>query len=112
MTDKEINALIAEKVMGYEPDEKRYNFKHPKLGWFCIDDWCPCEDIAAAWEVVDRIGWFFKLFSWEIQDGTWFALFKDPKPHNNHIDYDCLSTSAPMAICLAALKTKGVEIES
>lgn len=104
---REIDALIAERVM-------EYPVKHRKTPvsdyWVCIlHTWIKLPpystDIAAAWEVVEKInllgerGWLRKE-----SGGGW-------EYYEYEYDFEPVITAdtAPMAICLAALKLKGVD---
>ena len=101
---REMNELIAEKIMGwikYNPNiSTEYNFD----GWFikcpdglglCVesDDWSPSTDMTAAWQVVEKMDMPFYL---ERKD-DWFAMFGD------ELDYSANADTAPLAICRAAL---------
>lgn len=104
---KNIDAWIAEHVMGHIPDDTRYNFKSDR-GWYCIDDWSPSTDIKAAFEVAEKL----KLY--DITSRT----YDTPKKHRSYacIFYEkgggimAYAKTLPMAICLAALKAKGIEV--
>lgn len=68
-------------------------------------------DIAAAWEVVEKlrdsredITIYTSGRSWWINVGDIFNNVRDMG------DFEVVEESAPMAICLAALKAKGVEV--
>lgn len=113
----ELDALIAEKVMG--PDFACDNCGE-LLGCGCliteIGSGLPpySTDISAAWEVVDkmienpepqrhgivRIEVNIEQYRYQ----AWFG------PH--HKNTICLADTAPHAICLAALKAKGVSFEA
>jgi hypothetical protein len=87
---KELDLLVAEKVMGFVGDY------HPDV----VPVYPPqySTDIAAAWQIVEKINMYFKLekgsnlYQAEFGKCDWVA-----------------STSAPYAICVAALQAKGVE---
>lgn len=112
---RELDALIAEKIMGWRrvgPDEP------PKSGWRSSTGYWHAEednawekglprystDIAAAWDVVDKIKDIKPdhAFSLESYKGKWSADFV-LKDYDN---YNCGegASSAPLAICLAALR--------
>lgn len=128
MSERKIDALVAEKVFGCRTD------------WdcgFCVDGidheihgdkrpWCNCEkekhysnsegldtlfyssDISAAWAVVEKMRESeFSIFGISI-DGTdeYSCGFGKTWPCQS----EGFSKSAPMAICLAALKAVGVEV--
>ena len=114
---RELDALVAERVMGY---------RAPKNGWFKDiphrvaeergDDYLrPVDflskystDIIAAWEVMENLykrDFACKVFiGWKsgerFQKEDWVAEVTD-----NNDKYLGVATSAPHAICLAALQT-------
>jgi len=116
----ELDALVAEKVMGWkvveihEPSGRkvmRWLSDHGEgLGMYGVDDWTPSSDITLAWEVVEKIhnhGESFKPLSLSRATGLgepfskflWEATFR-------MYPAICYATAetAPHAICLAALK--------
>ena len=117
---RELDALIAEKVMGWEATadglywdarQKRTRLvlgsaiakKREEMG---IENgpgfvFAPSTDIAAAWEVVEKAD-LWSLYG-SIGDGPYRACIQFE-------DREGLMTAdtAPLAICLAALKAKGV----
>jgi len=109
MTDRQLDALIAEKVMGWTdfvPKENSPQFDvtatPPK--WDCmryqrVPDYST--SIAAAWEVVEK----FPRFEIVGSENRWAVLFD----RESDIDY-VIDESVTKAICLAALKAKGVEV--
>jgi hypothetical protein len=112
--NREIDALVAEHIFGW--GEVTFNAEinaatgrtPSRTGG--MDGrgfaWIPrySEDIAAAWEVVERMrgeGWSFELLYLKTIS-KWLCKING--------FYDTADT-APMAIALAALKAKGVETE-
>lgn len=123
---RELDALIAEKVMGWENVHKHGSRlvgippTQPGIPVCLAGGEIPpySTDIAAAWEVVEKLqkdnpfwktsnyeGWMnFNLGPTTGNDGFgWYANFGD----SNTIAY---GKTAPHAICLAALKALGVEV--
>lgn len=100
MNTDQINALVAEKVMGWGN----------KPGYWKVPLWSPATDMNHAMEVADRmidLGWWFSL----VQDNVdiWDAcVFSRDNMDGDQRHYG-FNISAPLAICLAALKTVGVE---
>lgn len=108
MTPEEINKQVADKVMGWEIAEgfpslhhrsgrKRFAVKTPSF----------TTDIAAAWQVVEKIqrnGWLFEVGYTPL--GGWYADISayDAKGNQTMKAIVASKESAPMAICLAALK--------
>lgn len=118
MTLREIDALVATKVMGWHmsnagtiwlmSDGKYTGWDSKNLG----DDgwhWNPTEDITAAWQVVEKMrdrGWLVELSGHE--NKLWEAdLDKDDEP-THWAQHESVST----AICIAALRAVGCEVEA
>jgi len=102
---RELDALVAEKVMGWAPEYPggwlHPPRNHPNRKKYLDHDGCSVlqpysTDIAAAWEVVEKIEYNLEL----IEDEEWIASFFGVR---------AFGKSAPHAICLAALKTKSDE---
>lgn len=110
----EMDAMIAEKVMGIDLAD---SFGRPRP--------FPKEystDSAAAWEIVEALkkaGYRFEIGFYEDQwycgelfDGSWLAI----SPHNakdRNWDQDVATgKTAPEVICIAALKTVGIEMQT
>jgi hypothetical protein len=111
---REMDALIAGKIMGYKkivigsiswwvkesPLAMSYQFMAE-----CAD-YCPSQDIAAAWQVVEKIkGLCFEtqILMWDYSDKVTVCLF----PRHGHEEFIPTLTvhaeTAPLAICRAAL---------
>ena len=127
MTPGEIDALVAEKVMGWKPnqectDENREIHEYYD-GWICT----ACEatggwgsqddhdtglhrystDIAAAWEVAEKHlhpDWDVDLYRDKVEGGSWEC---ELVCWERKIAVTAVADTAPMAICLAALKAVG-----
>lgn len=117
MTDREMDALVAEKVMGHKYEEK----------CLCDFPWCgSCAgykaystDIAAAWEVVEKMrgvpgnSWWLSLHQISQVHPIWVAAFTfGGQSAGMAKRFDGKDESSPRAICLAALKAVGVEVPS
>jgi len=119
MTDlkpgRELDALIAERVMGY----KRAHMDDPEIN-FAGDIWLNpngtkylhtaalpeySTSIEAAWEVVEKLhelGFFFDLH-WDLNTSVWTTSFKKSSDISEPNFYS-KEREAPHAICKAALK--------
>ncbi len=124
---RELDALVAEKVMGFSRREPRTwpDGSLAGAGWrddenstFYPDasDMLPhfSSDIAAAWEVVDLLERENYVVSVS-QSKKYFkthqaAVQVQFKPYTDNLHDYAFGESAPHAICLAALKAKGVEV--
>lgn len=114
---RELDALIAEKVMGWPPKPAHAGWQGdvvpsladpkwvqagPDRGWEMVFLPNYSTDIAAAWKVVEKMREtpkpFFSL-AWYIS-GRWGAAFLG---HDDGTDAEMADT-APHAICLAALR--------
>lgn len=110
MTDEQLAAAVAEGVMGCfrTPD----GLWHGESGWtFRIDtpalptNWSPATDIAAAWEVLEKLnalGWQVRL---KISPGYAYIRLVDVLDGSDRGDTTCSDETAPLAICYAALAT-------
>lgn len=102
MTDRELDAMVAEKVMGWTlhgvaPSGGRVLIA--PSGAMGIPNYST--DISAAWQVVEKMR--SKRIHFEMGStipGDWTAYFNNDRATDK---------SAPRAICLAALKAVGVE---
>lgn len=66
-----------------------------------------CHDIKAAWEIVDNLhGRYFVVIQESTQGRGWDCGFWQPQSHDPSSQFYSADT-APMAICLAYLKTLG-----
>lgn len=122
---RELDALVAEKVMGwklenYETSEPASTDRHyldasRNDGWAWVGretdieawQWQPSTDIAAAWEVVEKLlPCQFTLGSPEKESAkgdVWYAEFGEWVDHLFQGE-EATAPTAPHAICLAALK--------
>jgi hypothetical protein len=114
MTDlRRIDALVAEHVMGHDFVYIDLNVT-PRIA---VDDGTDegheempyySSDIAAAWEVVERLKMYEPEISWNDEHQGWsVSLWKF-----SAIRSQCgvSAETAPLTICLAALKAKGVDV--
>lgn len=97
---RELDALVAEKVMGISNSELKYHYGFSPYHY--------STDITAAWLVVERLHELFpmnffsiNMLSKEYGGGFGVQLFGDCR-------VDEQSETAPHAICLAALRTMGI----
>lgn len=121
---RELDALVAEKVMGCKVLWQKATVSGPYCGCNCADGFeegphsdpnrmdanlkSYSTDIAAAWEVVEKLAENGKLLELYAGGGpkgaSWTATFFDGSSGNEYAD------TAPHAICLAALKAVGVDL--
>jgi hypothetical protein len=110
---RELDALVAEKVMGLPKPWQKYMIEDGARDWFYergLDSYGMSKhhrvpsfstDIADAWAVVERLKDTHYNFQLENDQGEiepWIACFGQKS---------AVSSSAPHAICLAALRTVG-----
>lgn len=109
---RDLDALVAERVMGFLPPGPGMWWTHPDNPLARYGG--PREystDIAAAWQVVERLHGVGDLLSLDYgkfhldlwDDLHWQARFRDSEVH-------ACARTAPHAICLAALRAVGVEV--
>lgn len=118
MTPREIDALIAKHVMGLTVERKRFPFDYLEGDrgdpYDYIDtqtNW-PIPDyttsVSDAWRVVQQMQhdyWRLRLVG--MPKGEWMARFWK---YDTGEAEKAVADTAPMAICLAALEAKGVEV--
>lgn len=131
---RELDALVAEKVMGLDLSPKIHPYK--KVSDFSLrpgalnyygtyvekrEPEFYSTDIAAAWEVVEKMRSHSHMDAFALKapdedqaPGFWRAIFLKkeigPEDMSNFYEWPTLGCSAPHAICLAALKACGIEI--
>ena len=98
---RDLDARIAVEVM-------RWKWQ-PNAGWYLGTaemagcQWSPSTDIAAAWEVVEKLGLRFQLFGPHRKSSVWFAQFiLDGFTPLQDQHWKARADTAPLAICLAA----------
>lgn len=106
---RKIDALVAEKVMGWDTQE----FKNIRTVIAYVEgdeitiseDFCPTEDIQDAWKVVEKLKdkYTFSIYQVKEKYSVSFESLYRATHSGNHEDVS-------MAICLAALKAVGVEV--
>lgn len=135
---RELDALVAEKVMGWRREDKAMmhgiiqtvfvdtKTDHARsITCGCVEDFHPSKDISAAWLVVEKMAQDGDEHPTCIQKGlpafgdhaTPFEVYKNYAGYPGWTcyfhDYEVCAhaDTAPLAICLAALKAVGVEME-
>lgn len=122
LSDRELDALVAEKVMGWKkaPNGAWMSYEKDAFGnggWKSHATWkanasvsavrfTPSTDIAAAWQVVEKMKerqWNFTIA--DLVKNKWRAEFGGSRKHKQTWED---ADTAPRAICLAALKAVGV----
>lgn len=108
---RELDALVAEKVMGMSTERRLRDIPEYST------------DVAAAWQVVEKLKWAEPELSWSDEQHAW-CLYLNKKPLDiwqPEWSGGCLylkktlviwptAPTAPHAICLAALRAVGVEV--
>lgn len=108
MTNRELDALIREKVMG-EECKKGGSWYSTGGEW---REWTPSSDMSHAWEVVEKmdvLGWCCQIANNTVGDEKFSAHFWWNKMYASKMAF---ANSPSKAICLAALKAVGVEVEN
>ena len=122
MTDSELNALVAEKVMGREVYQGEFPYDKPVLvvpgSWGFVEGYgsqpevedCPdyCNDIAAAWQVVKALqskNFLVEIMAENAGDyGVGIYGYVDSVERWDEIGSGEDDNSPSRAICLAALE--------
>ena len=122
MAGRELDALVAERVMGWKRPTREFQ-PWDKTGEgmvLCTPHELPrfSEDIAAAWQVVERLhseGWMLRLW---LTDYGWHASFlhssirEDDDSRLVEVSAGAQNDTAPLAICLVALMAVGMKVSS
>lgn len=100
---REMDALVAEKVMEWV----RAKCEGRTNDWWTQPGYAKSTpnfstDIAAAWQVVEKIDLFSRAILERDEDGSWWV---DDEPCHN---IQSNASTAPLAICRAALLAMGV----
>lgn len=123
---RELDALVAEKVMGWTYQESSFLgvskfWRIGPKGVIEIEEWRPSTKIASAWAVVEKLKEFISEkdlapdlfhvnFRIEYNGDNWWAGFTEREPEGvaSFGPITGIGESAPHAICLAALKAVGI----
>jgi hypothetical protein len=115
-----IDRLVAVHVMGWEAEEyvtldepgvTQVKFRRPDGSTIKAENWRATEDIGAAWEVGERSmagscgDWYVGHTQGQLQDYYFCRIGLDDRT----VDVRGIRSPA-LAICLAALKAKGVDV--
>jgi hypothetical protein len=109
MTNRKIDALVAEKVMGWT--RAPHGFLHEGVTFQVCPNYST--NIQDAWAVLDEL--HSKGFGWCIEqapsmtESTCWLVAEGIHAVEKHAKASVTAVSPPMAICLAALKACGVE---
>jgi uncharacterized protein (DUF1330 family) len=115
---RELDALVAEKVMGYKIGwlteygfKKEFERKVIALKGDRYDN-IPrySTNISDAWQVVEKVGKEF-LVRKRLEGNDYRAFIITFDNYLGHKEYYAHAKTAPLAICLAALRAVGYEIE-
>lgn len=120
---RKIDALVAEHVMGWTlrncdgepattPDDYYDAANNDGWTWNGTDEawtWRPTQDIAAAWEVVEKLQ-ADVTFKRSMGYATVRLKFCDDDGVERSGRANEKYAAIPLAICLAALKAKGIEV--
>jgi Phage ABA sandwich domain len=120
MNLREIDRLVATKVMGW----KILEIKHTDsgvIGGFYDDgekligvgEWSPTSDIRVAWQVVEKLRDRYVYMNLTNNDDSYCCelMEQDLENSSRYFTYYADAETAPLAICLAALKAVGVNIK-
>lgn len=101
----EINRRMAVDIMGWQQWDK-YNYWMVQYngGWtptpYLLKNWNPVEKIEHAWQVAERLQARYGCVEVTL-GGEWAKASSEAG--------ECVADTAPLAICLAALKAYGID---
>lgn len=100
MNNIDIDELVAQDILGWSWSTEDGAVMSPDRNWYAGIDFKPSTDISDAWKVVEKMS----LFSGEyyLYDNSVWTF-----PDDIYVN----ASTVEMAICLAALKAKGIEVE-
>lgn len=101
---RELDALVADKVMGWELSATQTNWMHDHNIAAIVVNWHPSTNISAAWEVVEKMQKRFNFFianeRGEKEIRCTFQWYRGGV--DNMLEY-VIAATAPEAICKCAL---------
>lgn len=124
MNLREIDRLVAEKVMGWRLENRRVNIWGQEIGFwvnpknnmivakysgFREESFSPSTNIADAWKVVEKLKIAVIPQVGDPPKDMQYLAEIDRQPFGNY--YEAFAETAELAICLVALKSVGVEVE-
>lgn len=107
---RELDALVI-KALGFKKNQSSFEQYEPSTWdlngkYWGRSEFCPSTDIAAAWEVVDKIKQAEKyIFHLDYYNGEWTCGFEEL--NSDMLVGEAEGETAPLAICMAALKAVG-----
>ncbi|NYV66151.1 hypothetical protein HYI36_12835 [Bacillus sp. Gen3] len=105
MDNREIDKLVAEKVMGWKVIEGKGIMKPiGRSFWRQVDDFYPSINMESAWQVVEKLDFDVKVTKHKDSSYQCHVFI----PDNIQMVFD---KTAPLAICKAALHAVGIEVE-
>lgn len=110
MNLREINWFVAEKVMNWHVWENEDGELMVTKGYGCYSH-CPSfsTNIADAWPIVEKLKIAVIPQAGEPPKNMKYLAEIDRRPLGGY--YEAFAETAPLAICLVALKAVGVEVE-
>lgn len=110
MNLREINWFVAEKVMNWHVWENEEGDLMVTKGYGCYSH-CPSfsTNIADAWPIVEKLKIAVIPQAGEPPKNMKYLAEIDRRPLGGY--YEAFAETAPLAICLVALKAVGVEVE-
>ena len=109
MTDRELDVLVAEKVMGWRVTCGNAAHTSDFNRKACCSPDFYSTNISAAWQVVEKMkecGFYLSLQN--CCEATEWCVFLAPMDANREECGEHRSSSAPRSICIAALAAVGV----
>jgi len=122
MNNQDIDELIATRIMGWEKRQAYFHPSNPKY-WFDGDSserqiianaWRPSTNIAQAWEVVEKMiekGFYINIGTDDLNQFFCALVYGETSIEEDGIQkilkekvFSAEEKTAPLAICLAALK--------
>lgn len=117
MTDRELDALVAEKVMGWSfeaasPTSRDGDFWSDGENYVvAVDEFHPSTDVNAAWQVVEKMrgdGWILDLSYYHSYINAAFSVLGESRV--GYAEIERPDESVARIICRAALAANRAEV--
>ena len=115
--DDRIDALVATHIMGWNRKSENGNWLDEEGLYEAPACWSPTTNIDSAWDVLEAVDLDWKIEPHRVEfeepveqdDGP---MYYEAKKHSAEVgDGESFAEATALAICLAALKAKGIDPE-
>lgn len=104
MTDAELDAAVAERVMGWQPGGVEYRTDGTKVVWFKPEGWSPTTDANAMMEVVEKAREQGLHININAQPRSSWLVILSPRSVLSASSSSADEPTIGRAVCIAALR--------